>query len=74
MTAPIGSKKKQNMIIQYIPGNMITVNTSISNNDLSTEQQKTLHTILFIYLYLYDTKDRKNTDYLMLRTSIRPHI
>ena len=48
MTAPNSPKKKHNMTIQYIPGNMITVNTSISNNDLSTEQQKTLHTIYIL--------------------------
>ena len=50
MTAPIGSKKKQNMIIQYIPGNMITVNTSISNNDLRTTKNFTYYLYTCIYM------------------------
>ena len=48
MTAPNSPKKKHNVTIQYKPGNMITVITNISNNDLSTEQQKTLHTIYIL--------------------------
>ena len=40
------------MTIQYIPGNMITVNASISNNDLSIEQQKNFTYYLYTCIYM----------------------